>query len=122
MRPLLSVPGKHELIGDLDRVEITIPCCLQEAFSVIWATGSCAIFGNESEESGLTRHDSARRPIGFRNLVSNWCQTAPILPVFPIHTVDNHLSVNNLRSCQFHGMEEVVGSIPTRSTSQSDDS
>jgi hypothetical protein len=48
--------------------------------------------------------------------VSNWCQTAPILPVFPTHPVYNHLSVNNLGFRQFHGMEEVIGSIPIRST------
>jgi hypothetical protein len=65
---------------------------------------------------GLTRHDSAHDPIGFRNLVSNWCQTVPIVPVFPTQPVYNHLSVNNLVFFQFHGMEEVIGSIPIRST------
>jgi hypothetical protein len=68
---------------------------------------------------GLTRHDSAHDPIGFRNLVSNWCQTVPIVPVFPTQPVYNHLSVNNLVFFQFHGMEEVIGSIPIRSTNKS---
>jgi hypothetical protein len=35
------------------------------------------------------------------------------LPVVP---VCKHCAVNNLRFEFFHGMEEVVGSIPTRST------
>ena len=48
--------------------------------------------------------------------MSNWCQTAPILPVLPTQPVYNQLSVNNLRFLQFHGMEEVIGSIPIRST------
>jgi hypothetical protein len=36
------------------------------------------------------------RPNWFRNLVSIWCQTAPILPILPVY---NHLPVNNLRFC-----------------------
>jgi hypothetical protein len=64
----------------------------------------------------LTRHDSAPGPIGYKNLVSNWCQTAPYLPVLPTQPAYNHLSVNNLRFIRFHGMEEVIGSIPIRST------
>jgi len=35
------------------------------------------------------------------------------LPVLP---TSNHFAVNNLRFLQFHGMEEVIGSIPIRST------
>jgi hypothetical protein len=64
----------------------------------------------------VTRHDSAPGPIGYKNLVSNWCQTAPYLPVLPTQPAYNHLSVNNLRFIRFHSMEEVIGSIPIRST------
>ena len=51
--------------------------------------------------------------------MSNWCQDAPIWPVFPTNPIFNYLAVNNLQIVEFHGMEEVVGSIPTRSTKQS---
>jgi hypothetical protein len=61
----------------------------------------------------LTPPRLSPRPI---DLVSNWCQRAPIMPVFPTHSSSNHLSVNNLRFRDFHGMEEVIGSIPIRST------
>ena len=68
----------------------------------------------------LTRHDSAHGPVGVkidgRNLVSNWCQNAPIWPVFPANPIFKCIAVNNLCIVKFHGMEEVVGSIPTRST------
>jgi hypothetical protein len=51
-------------------------------------------------------------------LVSNWCQIAPTWPVYPTHPIYNRLSVYNLRFYRFHGMEEVTGSIPVRSTNQ----
>ena len=35
------------------------------------------------------------------------------MPVFPVY---NCLAVNNLAFWRFHGMEEVIGSIPIRST------
>jgi hypothetical protein len=50
--------------------------------------------------------------------VSNWCQRGAILPVLPVLPTSNHFAVNNLRFLQFHGMEEVIGSIPIRSTKQ----
>ena len=40
----------------------------------------------------------------------------PFLPVVPVY---NNCAVNNLRFWALHGMEEVVGSIPTRSTNNS---
>jgi hypothetical protein len=43
-----------------------------------------------------------------------WCQNQAIFPVFPDFA--GPFAVNNLAIFQFHGMEEVVGSIPTRST------
>ncbi len=74
----------------------------------------------KEKDCGLTRHDSAHGPVGVkidgRILVSNWCQNAPIWPVFPAHPTFKYIAVNNLQFRQFHGMEEVVGSIPTRST------
>jgi hypothetical protein len=74
----------------------------------------------KEKDCGLTRHDSTHGPVGVnidgRILVSNWCQNAPIWPVFPAHPTFKYIAVNNLQFRQFHGMEEVVGSIPTRST------
>jgi hypothetical protein len=39
--------------------------------------------------------------------------SGPFLPVVPVY---NHCTVNNLRFRSQHGMEEVIGSIPIRST------
>jgi hypothetical protein len=47
--------------------------------------------------------------------VSNWCQRGAISPVLPVLPTSNHFAVNNLRFLQY-GMEEVIGSIPIRST------
>jgi hypothetical protein len=41
-------------------------------------------------------------------LVSIWCQITPTVPVLPIMPAYKSLSL--------HGMEEVIGSIPIRST------
>ncbi len=49
-------------------------------------------------------------------LVSTWCQSAPIVPVLPVPPTSNQLAVNKLTFLHFHGMEEVIGSIPIRST------
>ncbi len=56
---------------------------------------------------------SARGP---KKLVSNWCQRRPIGPVLPVLPSSKCLSVNYLAFRSFHGMEEVIGSIPIRST------
>jgi hypothetical protein len=40
----------------------------------------------------------------------------PFLPVVPVY---NYCTVNNLRFRSQHGMEEVIGSIPIRSTNKS---
>ena len=55
------------------------------------------------------RHDPAP---GLKSL----CQRPPIGPVLPVSSVYNCLSVNNLAFWSHHGMEEVIGSIPIRST------
>ena len=60
-----------------------------------------------------SRHKCSPRP---ENLVSNWCQRPPIGPVLPVLPSNNPLSVNYLGFWYFHGMEEVIGSIPIRST------
>jgi hypothetical protein len=46
------------------------------------------------------------------NLVSNWCQRPPFGPVLPVLPSHNHFIVNDLPFLGFHGMEEVIGSIP----------
>src|SRR5579863_5476166 len=61
----------------------------------------------------LARHDPAP---GLKSLCQSLCQRPPIGPILPVSTVYNCLSVNNLAFWRHHGMEEVVGSIPTRST------
>jgi hypothetical protein len=60
---------------------------------------------------------SALRP----NLVSIfwcqfWCQTRQFFRLLPVPPVFKTLATTNLPYLNFHGMEEVVGSILTRST------
>jgi hypothetical protein len=43
-------------------------------------------------------------------------QIAPIVPVLPTLSVRKYRAVYNLAKDSFHGMEEVIGSIPIRST------
>jgi len=45
-----------------------------------------------------------------------WCQIRAILSAFSDFAGFLPFAVNNLCISHFHGMEEVVGSIPTRST------
>ncbi len=46
-------------------------------------------------------------------------QIAPMVSVLPVVPVRKYCAVYYLAHDSYHGMEEVVGSIPTRSTSQS---
>ena len=100
-------------------MQISLHRCLRCVEAVL-INGSDARHRMKEKDCGLTRHDSAHGPVGVkidgRILVSNWCQNAPIWPVFPAHPTFKYIAVNNLQFRQFHGMEEVVGSIPTRST------
>jgi hypothetical protein len=49
-------------------------------------------------------------------LAAFWQQISPIVPVLPTVPAHKSYAVYNLAFEAFHGMEEVVGSIPTRST------
>jgi hypothetical protein len=49
-------------------------------------------------------------------LAAFWQQMLPIMPVLPVLPTHKYLSVNNLAFDPYHGMEEVIGSIPIRST------
>ena len=69
------------------------------------------------EESGPIPHGSAHWPAA-KKFVASLSQIAPIVPVLPTLPTRKRCSVYNLRLDSFHGMEEVVGSIPTRSTKQ----
>lgn len=55
----------------------------------------------------------ARKPVKFVAFLSQIPPSGPFLPVVPVY---NHCTVNNLRFRSQHGMEEVNGSIPFRST------
>ncbi len=52
------------------------------------------------------------------NLAAFWQQITPIGPFLPVMPVTKYCAVYNLRFNPLHGMEEVVGSIPTRSTNK----
>jgi hypothetical protein len=54
------------------------------------------------------------------NLAAFWQQRVPIVPFLPVVPVRKYPAVYNLPFRKQHGMEEVVGSIPTRSTNQFD--
>jgi len=50
------------------------------------------------------------------NLAAFWQQMLPTMPVLPVYSTYKLYTVNNLRFDSYHGMEEVIGSIPIRST------
>ena len=52
------------------------------------------------------------------NLAAFWQQMLPIMPVMPVLPTRKYCSVNNLGFDPYHGMEEVIGSIPIRSTNK----
>ena len=58
----------------------------------------------------------ARKPVKFVAFLSQIPPSGPSLPVVPVY---NNCTVNNLRFRSQHGMEEVIGSIPIRSTIES---
>jgi hypothetical protein len=49
-------------------------------------------------------------------LAAFWQQIGPIMPFLPVMPVYKCFAVYNLRFRAHHGMEEVIGSIPIRST------
>jgi len=51
-----------------------------------------------------------------KSLCQSLCQRPPRRPVLPVFPTYKAFAVNNLRFSSFHGMEEVIGSIPIRST------
>src|SRR5260370_22236452 len=70
----------------------------------------------------LTPHGSAHWPAARRvtvhakKFVASLSQILPIMPVLPIQPTRKCCAVYNLPEDSFHGMEEVIGSIPIRST------
>jgi hypothetical protein len=78
----------------------------------------CSLLNESSRRAGLIPHDQPGGPL-VANLAAFWQQISPIMPVLP--TVPTHKSsaVYNLAFEAFHGMEEVIGSIPIRSTNSS---
>jgi hypothetical protein len=84
------------------------------------ASGGTNVSGSIPEvvkESGTIPHRSPHWPLVI-NLPAFCPQIPPIVPFLPIQPTGKGCAVNSLRFERFHGMEEVVGSIPTRSTNQ----
>jgi hypothetical protein len=54
-----------------------------------------------------------------KKFVASLSQIVPIMPVLPTQPTRKCCSVYNLPKDSFHGMEEVIGSIPIRSTKYS---
>ena len=69
----------------------------------------------ETDSSRADPTRSARWPARV-NLAAFWQQIVPIVPVLPTQPTRKCCSVYNLRVAILHGMEEVIGSIPIRST------
>ena len=57
----------------------------------------------------------------LRFLVSIWRQSAPTVPVWPVMPSHTSFVFKYKGDLSFHGMEEVTGSIPVRSTKLSND-
>jgi hypothetical protein len=69
------------------------------------------------KELGLIPHDQPGGPL-VANLAAFWQQISPIVPVLPTVPTHKSCAVYNLAFEAFHGMEEIIGSIPIRSTNQ----
>jgi hypothetical protein len=54
-----------------------------------------------------------------KKFVASLSQIPPIVPVLPTQPIRKRFAVYDLRFYSFHGMEEVIGSIPIRSTNHS---
>jgi hypothetical protein len=67
------------------------------------------------EEFGLIPHDQPGGPL-VANLAAFWQQISPIVPVLPTVPAHKYCAVYKVAVEAFHGMEEVIGSIPIRST------
>ena len=52
------------------------------------------------------------------DLAAFWQQMLPSMPVLPVLPTHNRCIVNYLAFDPYHGMEEVIGSIPIRSTNK----
>ena len=72
------------------------------------------------KELGLIPHDQPGGPL-VANLAAFWQQISPIVPVLPTVPTHKSCAVYNLAFEAFHGMEEVIGSIPIRSTNKATD-
>jgi hypothetical protein len=66
-------------------------------------------------EIGLIPHGPARCS-AWQKFVASLSQIPPIGPVLPTLPVCKPFTVYNLAGDSLHGMEEVIGSIPIRST------
>jgi hypothetical protein len=64
---------------------------------------------------GAIPHRSTRGPLP-RNLGAFCGQRAPMVSVLPVVPVRKYCAVYYLAHDSYHGMEEVIGSIPIRST------
>ena len=68
--------------------------------------------GNRANAHKVSRWPAARKFVAFLSQIS---PTGPVLPAQP---TNKPFAVNNLIFVSFHGMEEVIGSIPIRSTNK----
>jgi hypothetical protein len=73
------------------------------------------LLGGLIKEFGLIPHRSTRGPLP-RNLGAFCGQIAPMVSVLPVVPVRKYCAVYYLAHDSYYGMEEVIGSIPIRST------
>ncbi len=68
------------------------------------------------EEFWAAPPTGSARCSAWQKFVASLSQIPPIVPVLPTLPTRKCCAVYNLRFDSFHGMEEVIGSIPIRST------
>jgi hypothetical protein len=96
-------------VGDLEkaRKRIAQPASqLSGALGVVDVVNGC----------GLIPYDQPTAARWLDILAANWQQIAPIVPVLPAIPTHKCCAVYDLEFDVLHGMEEVIGSIPIRST------
>jgi hypothetical protein len=86
---------------------------LRESVAGNLATGGCKNCEQEMQEFRLIPHDQPGGPL-FANLAAFWQQISPTMPVLPTVPAHKSCAVYILAFEAFHGMEDIIGSIPIR--------
>jgi hypothetical protein len=105
----LRIPPPHLVL--VRSSTIADPYTIVQDGLVCQGTASCRERRKQADPTRISLVAPAKK------FVASLSQIPPIVPVLPTHPTHKCCAVYNLRFDSFHGTEEVIGSIPIRSTS-----